>query len=91
MRYVRPAIVQGHHLLRVDIKTGDGEAGFIEEQRQGQTDIAGPGVQWEMASSDFGAWRPFQATCGTPEIQGMTLWLAPRTNMATVQRTRFLA
>ena len=36
---IRAAIVQGLYLFRVDIESGDGEAGFIEEESQRQSDI----------------------------------------------------
>src|SRR3954463_7548526 len=37
---IRPAIVEGLYLFRVDIETRDGEAGFIEKEGQRQSDIA---------------------------------------------------
>src|SRR6476646_3680442 len=36
---IRPAIIQGLYLFRVDIEPSDGKAGFIEEQGQRQPDI----------------------------------------------------
>jgi hypothetical protein len=37
---IRPAVVEGLYLFRVDIEPGDGEAGFIEKQGQRQSHIA---------------------------------------------------
>jgi hypothetical protein len=37
---IRPAVVQGFYLFRVNIESGYGKAGFIEEQCQRQAYIA---------------------------------------------------